>query len=268
MTKMKTVLTALAVSMMLMAAASVSRATALRVFVSSTGSDANAGANCPQASPCRTFNGAFPAVTPGGELIALDTAGYGPIGNINKSVTIAAIPGQTAFVVAAAGTAAFTVAVPIGDMVILRNISFNGSGAAGTTGISHVSGRLIIKSCTFAQLTTGLSATNAKAHVIDSEFSANGIAVSVTGPGWDANTPGAPAVALVTLQGGSIQFNQVALSMINPGTPSTPNIWVFSTGSIQGLTSIAQNGTFMVSSGGACPCNFPGWYQPGASNPK
>jgi hypothetical protein len=271
MTKMKTVLTALAVSMILMATAAGIQAATLRAFVSSTGNDANAATNCAQANPCRTFAGAFPTVTAGGELIALDTAGYGPLtgGNtINKSITIAAIPGQTAFVVAAAGTAGFTVGAAAGDMIILRNLSFNGSGAAGTFGIQHISGRLMIKDCTFAQLSTGLNVTNAKADVLDSEFTGNNLAISVSGAGWDVNNPNTPATALVTLQGGSIKFNATALNMTNVAVASGQNIWIFSTGNIQSLTGIAQNATFMASSGGVCPCNFPGFYQPGSSNPK
>jgi hypothetical protein len=133
-----------------------------------------------------TFAGAFPTVTAGGELIALDTAGYGPLtgGNtINKSITIAAIPGQTAFVVAAVGTAGFTVAAGAGDMT-------------------------------------------------------NGI-------GWDPNTANTPAVALITMQGGSIKFNTTAMNIANRGTATSQNIWIFSIGNYQPLTGIAQNGTYL-----------------------
>lgn len=262
--KMKSILTALAVSIVMILATAGAQAATLRAFVSSSGSDANAGANCPQATPCRTFAGALPTVTAGGELIALDTAGYGPLtgaNTINKSITIAAIPGQTAFVVAAAGTAAFTIAAAAGDTIILRNLNFNGSGAAGTTGIQHNSGRLLINNCKFAQLSTGLSVVNAKADVIDSEFTANALAVSASGTGWDINVPATPAVALITLQGGSIKFNATALNMTNPGAVGSPNIWIHSIAGYQPLMGIVQNATYMTSSGAGCPCNNPGWYQ-------
>jgi hypothetical protein len=255
--------TATAILILILGAASLSQATTLRAFVSSTGNDANAATNCGQAAPCRTFAGAYPTVTPGGELIALDTAGYGPLNSANtitKSITIAAIPGQTAFVVAAAGTMAFVTLPAAGDTIILRNLSFNGSGASNTTGIQHNGGRLLINNCKFAQLTQGLWVNNAKADVVDSEFTANGTAIVSNGPGWNMSSPLTPSVALVTLQGGSIKFNSLALLTQNPGAGAS-NIWVFSVANLQPLTGIAQNSAFMLSDGSGCPCSNPGWYQ-------
>ena len=43
-------------------------------------------------------------VDPGGEIVALDAAGYGAV-NINKSVTIVANPGFYAGITASSGTA-------------------------------------------------------------------------------------------------------------------------------------------------------------------
>ena len=96
MKKMKWALTTLAASLVIMMFASASQATVLRAFVSSTGNDTNIGVNCVQATPCKTFAVAIGAVTAGGELIALDTSGYGPV-TINKAITIATIPGVMAF---------------------------------------------------------------------------------------------------------------------------------------------------------------------------
>jgi hypothetical protein len=59
----------------------------VRTFVSGHGSDSNA---CTVAAPCRTFQHAHDTVGGGGEVVALDAAGYGSI-TINKSVTITAI---------------------------------------------------------------------------------------------------------------------------------------------------------------------------------
>jgi hypothetical protein len=55
-----------------------------RTFVSGLGSDANP---CTRISPCRSFQRAHDVVIPGGEVIAIDSAGYGPI-TITKSVSI------------------------------------------------------------------------------------------------------------------------------------------------------------------------------------
>src|SRR5215831_2103523 len=58
-----------------------------RVFVSGSGSDANP---CSLSAPCRSFQQAHNTVLAGGEIVALDAAGYGPLA-INKSVTVTAI---------------------------------------------------------------------------------------------------------------------------------------------------------------------------------
>ena len=63
--------------------------TAQRTFVSTGGNDAN---SCSLAAPCRGFAAAVTAVAHGGEVIVLDSGGYGPV-VINKPVEITAPPG-------------------------------------------------------------------------------------------------------------------------------------------------------------------------------
>ena len=55
-----------------------------RTFVSGLGSDANP---CTRTAPCRTFQVAHNAVDANGEVLALDSAGYGTL-TITKNVTI------------------------------------------------------------------------------------------------------------------------------------------------------------------------------------
>lgn len=101
----------------------------VRVFVSGLGSDANP---CSRTAPCRTFQHAYNVVTPEGEVVALDSAGYGPV-TITKSVTIAgdgAYTGITVF-----GGAGITIATP-GINVNLRSLHLQGE-SGGTFGI-HV----------------------------------------------------------------------------------------------------------------------------------
>ena len=57
---------------------------AQRTFVKSNGSDLNP---CSITSPCRSFNAAIIQTNPGGEVVILDTAGYGPM-TIDKSIKI------------------------------------------------------------------------------------------------------------------------------------------------------------------------------------
>src|SRR5258705_6919811 len=73
-----------------------------RVFVSSTGNDANTAGGCVFANPCRGFTAAMSVVDPGGEVVAIDAAGYGVV-TITKSVTILANPGFYARITASSG---------------------------------------------------------------------------------------------------------------------------------------------------------------------
>ena len=70
-----------------------------RVFVASYGSDSNP---CTFGSPCKTFQQAVDVVAPGGEVTAIDSAGFGPVA-ISKSVTITSPNGVEAGIAAPAG---------------------------------------------------------------------------------------------------------------------------------------------------------------------
>ena len=241
MKKMKWMQIALTASLLIMVSTVATQATVLRAFVSSAGNDANAASNCPQTTPCKTFAGAFPVVTPGGELVALDTSGYGPL-TINKAITVAAVPGATAFVVAATGTSGFTVSAGATDLIVLRNINFNGSGAANTTGVQVSSGKVTIEDCKFAQLSIGINVHSAdKTFVQNCSFNGNGTGlVSVTskvtaenltvsnntvgfaadGDGGSQNVPPTGPTQL-EISGGVIVNNGTAFSMANAGTHQT-----------------------------------------------
>jgi hypothetical protein len=65
---------------------------AQRAFVASYGTDVNTAANCSLASPCRGFAAAATVTDANGEIIVLDSAGYGPV-TITKSISIIAPAG-------------------------------------------------------------------------------------------------------------------------------------------------------------------------------
>ncbi|MEP7069733.1 MAG: right-handed parallel beta-helix repeat-containing protein [Usitatibacter sp.] len=114
-----------------------------RAFVASYGSDANVATNCGFTRPCRSFNSALPVVDPGGELLALDAAGYGPV-VITKSVTITANPGVYAGIAASSGNAVTITGTGID--VILRYLSINSLGA--DKGIAMTAGAsLTVENC-------------------------------------------------------------------------------------------------------------------------
>ena len=98
--------------------------TQIRTFVASTGSDANP---CSRVAPCRTFGAALAQTASGGEIVALDSGGYGAV-TISQAVTIVAAPGIQASISPSSG-AAITVSAGASDVVVLRNLYLNAQGA-------------------------------------------------------------------------------------------------------------------------------------------
>jgi Right handed beta helix region len=131
------------------AAAATSVEAAQRAFVSSSGSDANTASGCGLAAPCRSFASAHTVVSAGGEIVALDAAGYGPI-TITKNVTITANPGFYAGIAVASGDGV-TIATA-GINVTLRGLNINGTG--GARGVVMINGnRLSIENCVISNFT-------------------------------------------------------------------------------------------------------------------
>lgn len=121
-----------------------------RAFVASYGSDANVATNCVFANPCRGFTAALTVVDSGGEIVALDAAGYGAV-TINKAVIITANPGFYAGVFASAGNA--VTIDTAGVHVILRGLNINGIGAP--YGIFMSNGAILaIENCVISNFTT------------------------------------------------------------------------------------------------------------------
>ncbi len=122
-----------------MLAATDATAGGQRSFVSGSGADVG---TCTLTAPCRTFGYAITQTNSGGEVIVLDSAGYGPV-IITQSVSIITPTGVYAGISASTGSAV-TIATA-GVHVVLRGLSLNGTG--GTTGVSMTNGnRLSIES--------------------------------------------------------------------------------------------------------------------------
>src|SRR6516164_5719087 len=97
-----------------------------RVFVASYGNDFNL---CTFGSPCKTFQHAHDVVDAGGEITAIDSAGFGPV-FINKAVSITSPLGIEAGIVPNAGaTTAIDVSAGPNDAVVLRGLTVVGGGA-------------------------------------------------------------------------------------------------------------------------------------------
>ena len=92
-----------------------------RVFVSArSGNNANSCDNI--TTPCQTFAGAVAPAQPDGEVIVLDSGGYGPV-TITQGVTIEAPAGVTAFIHPPSGDA---ITVNAGSATVtLRGLTLN-----------------------------------------------------------------------------------------------------------------------------------------------
>lgn len=113
----------------------------VRTFVSGAGTDSGI---CGVTTPCRHFTYALTQTGPGGEIVALDSAGYGAV-TINQSVSISAPAGVEAAITAASGDG-ITIAAGASDVINLTGITLTGGG--GANGITFTAGdKLNIKNC-------------------------------------------------------------------------------------------------------------------------
>jgi len=133
---------------------------AQRTFVASYGSDAHP---CSLSQPCRSFGAAIAKTSGDGEVIVLDSAGYGPV-KITQSVSIIAPAGIYAGV-AVTSTEGITIDGPA-IVVTLRGLSINGQG--GNFAVHFVQGaQLLIEDCEIVNFQAGifLEATDSSASI-------------------------------------------------------------------------------------------------------
>jgi len=165
---------------------------AQRTFVSTSGSDSNVALNCPNTAPCRGFTAALTATDAGGEIVALNSGGYGPV-TITKSVSLIAPEGVYAGVSVFSG-AGVTIATA-GVNVILRGLSINSLGAS-TRGVNMTDGaKLLIDGCDISNFGTGnfqgvFVNTAAQVRIVDSIFRDNyyGLTLSSGATGTVSNS--------------------------------------------------------------------------------
>ena len=106
----------------------VAAAASNRTFVASTGSDAG---TCSRSQPCRSFSYAVSQTVPNGEVLVLDSAGYGAL-TITESITISNPSGVEAAISTAAGGTAITINASKPIDVTLRGLTLLGLGTAST----------------------------------------------------------------------------------------------------------------------------------------
>ena len=126
------------------------------------GSDANTATNCAAAAPCRFFTAAMSVTNPNGEVIVLDSGGYGAV-TITQSVALIAPTGVYAGISVFPGADGVTIATA-GVNVVLRGLSINGQG--GNNGISMTAGNsLTVENCVISNLTQNGILVNAATNV-------------------------------------------------------------------------------------------------------
>jgi hypothetical protein len=155
-----------------------------RTFVSGSGSDANP---CSLSAPCRSFAQALTQTSAGGDIVVLDSAGYGQV-TITKSVSILNEEGVEAGITVTSGDG-ITITAAATDVVNLRGLTVVGAG--GNNGITFTSGTVLnIQNCVIRGFTgVGLAlfpAASANINVSNTIVSGNsgaGVALQPSGAG-------------------------------------------------------------------------------------
>ena len=157
-------------------------ASSQRTFVASTGVDTNAAFNCSLVAPCRGFAAAISVTSPKGEVIVLDSAAYGVIPAITKSIAITAPPGIYAGISVFSGDG-ITINASATDTVVLRGLTINGQG--GANGITITNALVVhVENCVIANMSIGINQTKGLLEVNDTIVRNSGnIGIYVVGPG-------------------------------------------------------------------------------------
>jgi parallel beta helix pectate lyase-like protein len=154
-----------------------------RVFVSGLGNDANPGSI---TSPKRSFTSALTVTDAGGEIVVLDSAGYGPV-TISQSVSIIAPPGVYAGITASSGQA-ITVNIATSDVVVLRGLTINSTG--GSIGVLvNSAGTVHVENCVMnghgngagLYIVDSAASSSAQTFVKDSIFRGYFVGIQVSG---------------------------------------------------------------------------------------
>jgi hypothetical protein len=121
---------------------------ATRTWVSGVGDDANPGS---RTAPCKTFAGVLAKTEVGGEIDALDSGGFGAV-TLTHSITIDG--GDNLASILVSGSNAIVINAGPTDVIILRNLKFQGLGN-GLDAIDILgAGQVIIENCSIQNFAT------------------------------------------------------------------------------------------------------------------
>ena len=141
MSKARFFVNLLALVVLTLGISSIANAQATRTWVSGVGDDANP---CSRTAPCKTFAGAISKTAAGGEISALDPAGFGAL-TVTKAITVNG-DGTLAGILSS-GVSGIIVNAGANDVVYIRNLSINGAGT-GLNGIRWIAGKALhVENC-------------------------------------------------------------------------------------------------------------------------
>ena len=185
--------------------ASELHALANRVFVSQrSGSDANTCDNI--LTPCQTLQGAVNQTAAGGEVIVLDSGGYGKV-LITQSIKVEAPPGIVAFVHPTGASPAISISAGPADVVVLRGLVLNVGSSDGIQ-VSTV-GELHVENCVIDGFPNGIEILGTgKLAVLDTivrHCSASAIEINPTG------------TAIATIERCRLENSHTGLDVANNG---------------------------------------------------
>jgi hypothetical protein len=164
----RTVNSMLAVLVPVCCCAAPAFAQATRTWISGVGDDVNP---CSRTAPCKTFAGAISKTAAGGEIDALDPAGFGAV-TITKSITLDGGGGQVASILVS-GQNGIVISAGVNDQVVVRNLALLGV-SGGLSGIRFLQGaQLIVDNVSF----TGFTQNGIEMAVSPSAVSTSGLVV-------------------------------------------------------------------------------------------
>jgi hypothetical protein len=208
----------LAVLAAVVSLSSPARAQLHHYYASPTGT---AFSSCLAANPCNLFEAITNAVPTGGEVNCID-GGFAGIGNISVSNSIT-IDCPGGYLVPSLPSSNIAIAGNSSQVVILRNLTFDGDIQLGSPFIKVTGGAtLIIENCRFQNLTNGnaiaiqFTPNGPAAQLIirDSVFANNGI-LPGTGGGIQVAPTGSGS-ASVRLERVSFDFNVTSMVLSGP----------------------------------------------------
>jgi hypothetical protein len=182
----KTIASLFGSSLVLIFLATGASGQAQRTFVSSTGSDSN---SCSRLAPCRTFAQAISQTNAGGEVIVLDSAGYGPVSvangtQITKAISLISPPGVYAGISVFSGDG-IDINAGGSDTVTLRGLTVNNQGSSGNGVVFNTGLTLHVEGCVINGFSSGagdglsLLAGGAQVDVVDSVVRGNNVGIFV-----------------------------------------------------------------------------------------